>query len=170
MASLKILPGVSLGCHQSKASIVERKSERQWKGGCGWQGSQFWISRVCFYLDLETTLLPCPPQGKEKERGKEYPSGELGQRHSFRGGEAWQSTWPLWLPTICVSKQTTINSEQMQSLLVGLGRAGFWSWHSCCLVGASVPRKSWGENGKGREPKASSRQTAGLLHHDLTTC
>ena len=41
MAPLKILPGVSLGHHQSKARVAERKAERQQRGGCGWQGSRF---------------------------------------------------------------------------------------------------------------------------------
>lgn len=41
MAPFKIPPGVPLGRHQSKARMVEGKTEGQKTGGYKWQGSQF---------------------------------------------------------------------------------------------------------------------------------
>lgn len=96
MVPLNILPGVSLGHHQSKARVLERKAEQQLTGGCGWQSLSFELALVCFYLDLiETTLKPFTPWGQEKKEEENNTPWAKWSKASFREREAFMSTLPL---------------------------------------------------------------------------
>lgn len=142
MAPLKIPPGVSLGCHQSKARMAERKAERQCEGGCGWQGSQFWIS-LCLLLfrphwDHTITM----PSSRPRNRMRKIISfGWVGLRASsfiYRK----RCIYVYLAPVITNDLHFKTNHR---SLLVGLGRGKFQSWYCCYWAGASAFRKPWRE-------------------------